>query len=258
MTREQFVVGGVALAAGVTLAGTLTYAALSPGSQLFGRTLIAGNDPNEVALTYDDGPNDSVTEALLDLLAGHQVRATFFMIGRYVRQRGELVRRVHSAGHLIGNHTEAHPWLHMQAARAIREELRACNQALEDAIGAPVHYFRPPHGARRPLVLRAALELGLTTVQWNILAQDWKPIGAAAILANIDRGLARCRRHGAGANIVLHDGSQHGLGADRRDTLRATQELLARLAAEARRTVTVDAWANDWRGGSTAPSSSIR
>ena len=60
-----------------------------PTSQIFGRTILAGHDPNEYALTYDDGPNDACTEQLLDLLARHNVRATFFLIGRFVRERGE-------------------------------------------------------------------------------------------------------------------------------------------------------------------------
>jgi peptidoglycan/xylan/chitin deacetylase (PgdA/CDA1 family) len=242
LTREELILGGAAVAAATAVAGTLTYAALSAGSQIFGRTLIAGHDPDEVALTYDDGPNDATTEALLDMLARHNTRATFFMIGQFARQRGELVRRVHAAGHLIGNHTATHPWLQAKSAQVIRAELRACNEALEDAIGAPIRYFRPPHGARRPFVLRAAGELGLTTVQWNIIAKDWKPVGPAAILAKIDRGLARCRRRGTGANILLHDGGHEGIGADRRATLACTGELLRRFAQEGRRTVTVDAW----------------
>lgn len=239
--RAELALSAAALAT-VAAAGTLTYAALSTGSQLFGRTLIAGTNPNEVALTFDDGPNDATTEALLDLLARHNTRATFFLIGRFVRRRAALARRVHAAGHLVGNHTETHPWLVLQSGSRILAELRACNQAIEDAIGAPVRYFRPPHGARRPSVLRAARELGLTTVQWNIIAQDWKPIGPSAILAIVDRGLTRCRRQGVGANIVLHDGGHQAIGADRGDTLRVAAELLTRFEREGRRAVTIDAW----------------
>ncbi len=228
----------IAAAAGLTL----TYAALSPGSQLFGHTIVAGNDPNEVALTYDDGPNDFATDALLDLLARHNARATFFMIGRFVRQRPELVRRVHAAGHLIGNHTDTHPWLSFQSSRVIREQLRACNSALEDVIGAPIHYLRPPHGARRPMVFRAAEELGLKIVQWNAMGYDWRPIGPERILANVERGRHRAQRHRTGANILLHDGHQQGIGTDRTATIQATAELLQRFAREGTRTVTVDAW----------------
>ncbi len=225
--------------------GTLTYAALSSGSQLLGPTLIAGDDPLQAALTYDDGPNDAGvggTEALLDLLAAHNARATFFMIGSFVRQRPELARRVLAAGHLIGNHTETHPWLHTKSEAIIRAELRACNEALEDALGVGVRYFRPPHGARRPAVLRIARELGLTTVQWNIMGKDWLPIGVDGILSNIDRGLARCRRGRRGANILLHDGSDRAMGTPRPDTVTVTELLLQRFASTGIHAVTVDAW----------------
>jgi peptidoglycan/xylan/chitin deacetylase (PgdA/CDA1 family) len=221
---------------------TLTYAALSPGSQLFGPTLIAGNDPNEVALTYDDGPNDIATDALLDLLARHNARATFFMIGSFVRQRPEIVRRVHAAGHLIGNHTQTHPWLSFQSSRVIREEVRSCNQALEDTIGAPIHYLRPPHGARRPMVFRAARELGLKIVQWNAMGYDWQPIPPERIAANVNRGIERAQRHHTGANILLHDGHQQGIGVDRSATVHATTQLLQSFAQKGIRTVTVDTW----------------
>jgi peptidoglycan/xylan/chitin deacetylase (PgdA/CDA1 family) len=231
-----------AAAVAITTGLTLTYASLSPGSQLFGHTLIAGNDPNEVALTYDDGPNDLATDALLDLLAQHNARATFFMIGRFVRKRPEIVRRVHAAGHLIGNHTDTHPWLSFQSSRAIREELRACNQSLEDAIGAPIHFLRPPHGARRPAVFRVAEELGLKIVQWNAMGYDWQPIPADRIVANVTRGLTRARRSRTGTNILLHDGHQQGIGTDRSATVHATAALLETIGRQGIRTVTVDAW----------------
>ncbi len=227
-----------ASAAGLTLA----YAALSPTSQLFGRTILAGDDPAEAALTYDDGPNDVATEALLDILARHNARATFFMIGRFARERPELVRRVHASGHLIGNHTQTHPWLSFQSFQVIHQQLRDCNRALEDAIGAPVHYFRAPHGARRPAVFQAARGLGLKLVQWNAMGYDWRPISAEQILAHVDQGLARARNRNKGANILLHDGHQRGIGADRRATVQVTEELLQRFHREGVRTVTVDAW----------------
>lgn len=236
--EASFAAAAVAATAGLTL----TYAALSPGSQLFGHTLIAGTDPTEVALTYDDGPNDVATDALLDLLARHNARATFFMIGRFVRQRPEIVRRVHAAGHLIGNHTDTHPWLSFQSSRVIREELRACNQALEDVLGAPVHYLRPPHGARRPAVFQIAAELGLKIVQWNAMGYDWQPLSADRIVANVTRGLTRTRRRRTGANILLHDGHQQGIGTDRSPTVAATTTLLETFAREGKRVVTVDAW----------------
>ena len=242
MSGLPLTLAAAATTACIAVGGTLTYAALHPGSQLFGRTIIAGNNPLEAALTYDDGPNDATTEALLDVLAAHNARATFFMIGRFVRERHALVRRVHAAGHLIGNHTETHPWLAWQSEQVIREELQRCQHALEDTLGCAVHYFRPPHGARRPAVFRAAEELELKVVQWNAMGKDWQPIGSAGILANLDRAFVRTRRRGVGANVLLHDGSDRGMGADRSATVAVTATLLKRWAVEGVKVVTVDAW----------------
>ena len=235
---------GFAAGAGVTLGGiaVLTKAALQPESQIFGRTLIAGRDPNEMALTYDDGPNDAATMELIELLDRYHAKATFFMIGKFVRERPEIVRAVHAAGHVVGNHTMTHPWLTNKPAGMIRSELKACNEALEDALGCAVRYFRPPHGARRPVVLRAARELGLTPVQWNVMGFDWEPIGADKIFEHIEGGLVRARKEGRGANILLHDGFDKAMGTDRHDTHIATERLLERFKREDARTVTVEAW----------------
>lgn len=235
----KFVLGS-AVAAGAL--ATLASFGLKPDSQLFGRTLVAGNDPNEIALTYDDGPNDSATPELLEVLSRFGVRATFFMIGKFVRQRRDLVRAVQAAGHLIGNHTVSHPFLANKPLRLIEDEVRGCNQLLEDALGSPVRYFRAPFGARRPAVLRCAREMGLQPVQWNVQGNDWEPIGAAAILRHLDRGLKSTYRRGRGANVLLHDGFDQQMGADRSDTVRATELLLLKAEEQGRRIVTVDAW----------------
>lgn len=231
----------------ITLAaagGTLAYAALSPQSQIFGKVLIASSNPNEIALTYDDGPNDVVTERLLDVLGQHNVRATFFLIGRFVRQRPQIVRAVASAGHLIGNHSMTHPWLAWQSATRIREELAGCNGVLEDTLGAPVRYFRAPHGARRPIVLRIARSLGLTPVQWNIIPGDWIPVPAEKIAARAVRGITRNQRQNRASNIVLHDGGQAGLGQPRLPTVDATRLLLEKYAPQTgTKFVTIDSWA---------------
>src|SRR5579885_1842214 len=174
--------------------GGYAYAAMWPTSQIFGRAIIGGPDAAEFALTYADGPNDPHTRHLLDVLAKYEVRATFFLIGRFVRQRPEIVRAIREAGHLVANHTMTHPVLLFQSPKRVLEELRSCNAAIEDALDERVQYFRPPHGARRPDVLRAARELGLTPVLWNVMGYDWKATTADAVLANLRKGTARNQR----------------------------------------------------------------
>ena len=234
----------IAIASTVTglAAGGYAYAAMWPTSQIFGRAIIGGPDPVEYALTYDDGPNDPYTLQLLDVLAQYEARATFFLIGRFVRQRPDIVRAIHAAGHLIGNHTMMHPVLLFQSPQRVREELAGCNAAIEDAIGTPVKYFRPPHGARRPDVLRTARELGLTPVLWNVMGYDWKPTTSEAVLANLDKGIEKNQRRRSGSNLLLHDGGQAGLGQDRSHSVAATEALLKRSAEKKIRFVTVDVW----------------
>jgi peptidoglycan/xylan/chitin deacetylase (PgdA/CDA1 family) len=241
--QEHFATSIVA-ATLATAGGTLTYAALSAQSQIFGKVLIAPRNPNEIALTYDDGPNDIVTACLLDLLGHHNIRATFFLIGNFVRQRPQITRAIASAGHLIGNHTMNHPWLAWQSSGRIREELAGCNAILEDTLGVPIRYFRAPHGARRPAVLHIAHELGLTPVQWNILPGDWKPIGAEAIAARTIHAITRNQQRNRASNIVLHDGGQAGLGQPRLPTVDATDLLLRKYNERTgMKFVTVDSWA---------------
>lgn len=236
------VIPTVAAAAVIATAGTLTYAALSAQSQIFGPTLIAPAKPNEIALTYDDGPNPAATPHLLEVLARHNVRATFFLIGSFVRECPALVREIAAAGHLIGNHTTNHPWLPFHSATRIRQELADCNAILEDTLGAPVRFFRAPHGARRPFVLRTARELNLTSVQWNVITGDWNPIGAAAIISRVTQGITRNQHHGRGSNIVLHDGGSLGLNAPRMATVEATDAILQGYKLPGINFVTIQAW----------------
>jgi peptidoglycan/xylan/chitin deacetylase (PgdA/CDA1 family) len=231
-----------AVGAGLVVGG-FRYASLWPASQIFGRTLIAGDDASEVALTFDDGPNDTATPRLLEVLARHEVRATFFCMGKFGRQEPGLVREIVAAGHLLGNHTMTHPRLSLEPAARVRRELADCNSLLEDIAGTVVRYFRPPFGARRPVVLRLARELGLTPVMWNVTGYDWEPIGADGILRNLERGVARNQRRGCGSNLLLHDGGYSAMGIPRVDTVRAVEQLLAKRSRATTRYVTVDAWA---------------
>lgn len=217
-----------------------------PQSQIFGRTLIAGSDPNEAALTFDDGPNDGCTERLLELLARYDTHATFFLIGRFARERASLVRRIRDSGHVVGNHTWTHPRLMFSSSRRIREELSATNAAIEDILGERVQYFRPPHGARRPAVLRMAREMGLIPVLWNVTVFDWNPIPAEGLLQKMESGIRRNQRRGRGSNLLLHDGGDTGIGVDRSRTIAATASLLKTWSGKTQ-FVTVAHWseAND-------------
>jgi peptidoglycan/xylan/chitin deacetylase (PgdA/CDA1 family) len=217
----------LASAAAASYAG---YATMSPASQLYGRTLTHGSDPSQMALTFDDGPNDPHTLHVLDVLAKHNAKATFFLIGKYVRQRPDIVRAIAAAGHEIGNHTDSHPNLILVSAARLRQELSDCNKALEDALGTKVTLFRPPFGGRRPNVLRIVRAVGLSPVMWSVTGYDWSAKSAAEIVGKVNRQVDS-RPKAQGEIVLLHDGGHLAFGTDRSFTVEATRLLLQRYAA---------------------------
>ena len=226
--------------AGLTWGGC-AYAALWPDSQLFGKTLTAPRKPGELALTFDDGPNPAWTPQLIDLLAKRNVKATFFMVGNFAKAEPALVRRVAAAGHLIGNHSWSHPNLALTSAQKVTEELTSTTDTLQQITGSPVRFFRPPFGARRPFVLRTARSLGMTPATWNAMTTDWETPSADAIASRLARTIDGLERQGSAANIVLHDGSHHGLGANRGPSVAAARQLLESYKTN-HRFVTLDSW----------------
>jgi peptidoglycan/xylan/chitin deacetylase (PgdA/CDA1 family) len=230
-----------ALAVAGLAAGGCVYASLWPGSQIFGRTLIAPRRPDEIALTFDDGPNPAWTPRLLELLAKHDVKATFFLIGKYAAEETVLTRYIANGGHAIGNHSWSHPDLSRTWPGKVREELRRTKDTLEGITGKSVRLFRPPYGARRPDVLKAARAMGMEPVLWNAMTNDWDQPPAQAIVERLVVKVERTAERGQAANIVLHDGGSRMLGADRGPSVKAAEMLIERFQGS-RRFVTVEEW----------------
>ncbi len=223
------------LAGGAFLAAVSAgYQSMAPTGQWYGRTFTGlKRGSKQIALTYDDGPNDPHTFRLLEVLAKHDVRATFFLIGRYVKQRPDIAQALARQGHVIGNHTFSHPNLIFASAQETLAQLQECERALTDAVGEHSRLFRPPFGGRRPATLRAARSLGLESVMWNVTGWDWRGKPAEYVEDKVTRKIR-------GGNVVLlHDGSHAAFGADRSQTVIATDHLIARYKSEGFQFVTV-------------------
>ena len=205
-----------------------------PTSQLYGRTFVGeGRSSRRLALTFDDGPNDPDTLRLLDVLARHQVKATFFVIGRYVQQRPDIVRSVAAAGHVIANHTFSHPNLIFRSAAETRREIAACESAIHDAAGPTSKLCRPPYGGRRPASLRAIRAAGYQPILWSVSGYDWSATSTRQIVEKVARQVK------GGDVILLHDGGHQRFGTDRSFTVQATDEIIRRYRGEGYEFVTV-------------------
>src|SRR5262249_26159731 len=126
-----------------------------------------------IALTFDDGPSES-TPALLEILAEHNVRATFFMCGKNARRVPAIARRVLAAGHEIGNHTDSHPRLDFKSPEFIYRELALAQESIRAATGASPRLFRAPYGVRWFGLRHAQERLNLLGVMWTVIGNDWQ------------------------------------------------------------------------------------
>lgn len=239
--RERALPTVVSAAAGIAAIGGGVYGAMWPASQLFGRTLIAAANPDEIALTFDDGPNGDTTLRLLDILAASQVKATFFLVGKYCLAQPEVARRIAADGHTLGNHTMGHPRLLRLGVAATYQQIADGANAIADTTGVATRLFRPPFGGRWPHTLRIARELGHTTVMWNAVGKDWRLTYPAAIAGRVLGDIRLNRRENMASNVLLHDGSHKGLAADRNATLGAVERVLHAHKSNAR-FVTINEW----------------
>lgn len=208
----------------------------SPFAFAYGRVIAHGDRCHrQIALTFDDGPNEPFTSQTLDILRQYGVKATFFMIGQNVEQWTEVCQRVIREGHIIGNHSYFHSrWLAFNRGRNIARELKLAQEAIYQASGVTPSLFRPPYGLRSPWLLTAAANLGFTVITWDNMTNDWDSGKGAEQIAS-----AILTRAKPGSIIVLHDGRGIKHGFDRTSLLGALPHLLAGLKQQGYQFVTV-------------------
>lgn len=154
---------------------------------------------DEVALTFDDGPDPDVTPRLLDLLRRRGVRATFFVLTEKAAARPDLLRRISAEGHEVGLHFDRHDRLTEMTVAEARRRVRAARAWLEEVAG-PVRFFRPPFGSQSLQTYMMARREGLDVVSWGPYAEDWAeqaPESAASKVLGPVKG---------GDIVLLHDG----------------------------------------------------
>jgi peptidoglycan/xylan/chitin deacetylase (PgdA/CDA1 family) len=179
-----------------------------------------------VALSFDDGPVPGSTDRVLDVLHALDVRATFFCVGRNAERHPALLRRIAEEGHAVGSHSQTHPHPRDLSPRQVRHEYETGHRAVEQALGAPVSLFRPPHGhlsaGTIPLLRRQRPWL------WSRDPEDWRPGAAREPIERVG-GAA-----GPGDVVLLHDWVEEPEGPealDRSATIAALPGIVAGVRA---------------------------
>ena len=168
---------------------------------------LGNTDEKVLYLTFDAGYENGHTEAILDTLQKHDVKAAFFLVGNYLEKNADLVRRMVEEGHIVGNHTMSHPNMSaISDPEAFRAELEGLENLFQEITGKDLpKYYRPPQGVYSEKNLENAKELGYKTVFWSLAYADWDNNNQPAKDVALERILSRTHK---GAVILLHSTSQ--------------------------------------------------
>jgi peptidoglycan-N-acetylglucosamine deacetylase len=208
------------------LGAIAAYHGVNPRSRFYGEVWANGKrESPQIALTFDDGPNEPYTSHVLSILGQHHIRATFFVIGSNAQRHPDICRRIVDSGHVIGNHSYHHrKSLCLKSDRAIVRDIEMTHRTIRECAGVDPVLFRPPYGFRSPWLMRTAHRLGYTVVTWDNMTTDWK---ADTCHDEITERIIRRAR--PGGVIVLHDGRNARPGYDRSQMLQALPLLIKAL-----------------------------
>ncbi len=180
--------------------------------------------PWQVALTFDDGPDSTWTQPILDVLAQYGVPATFFVLGSSAQQRPDLVNAMVAGGHSVQNHSWNHPYLTGLPDEGVRGQLSGTSDVVGEITGTRPVCWRPPYGVSDGRVDQLGFELGMSKVMWNVAPSDYLNPPPQAIIDNVMGRAAALA--GGPLVVVLHDG-----GGVRSSTLASLPGMIESLTA---------------------------
>lgn len=189
-------------------------------------------DQKRIALTFDDGPDPRFSNDVLDVLKQYNVPATFFVLGSKAVANPEIVKRMQNEGHVIGNHTYAHPNLVEEAdLETLEREVTRTEDALNEIIGYRTKLFRPPYGFLYNELVEKLGEMNDYVIAWDVDSLDWQEeqpeVIASRVVDNIHPG----------AIILMHDGAEST--GDRTNTILSLQQIIPQLQEQGYEFVTV-------------------
>lgn len=174
-------------------------------------------DEKKVAISFDAAWGNDDTQNILDILAEHNVHATFFMTGGWVETYPDDVKAIYEAGHDLGNHSENHKNMSQLTDSEIREEIMSVHEKVKELTGYEMFLFRPPYGDYDNEVITGVMSCGYYPIQWSIDSLDWKNYGVDDIINRVCNSEKLC----GGAIILCHNGAEY--------TAQALDQLLTNL-----------------------------
>lgn len=159
----------------------------------------------QISISFDAAWGNEDTQALLDILASHEVKATFFMTGGWVESYPHDVKKIYEAGHDLGNHSESHKYMSKLSDEEMTRELMTVHNKVKELTGYEMFLFRPPYGDYNNEVVTNARKNGYYPIQWNVDSLDWKDYGAADIVKKITEN----KNLGNGSIILCHNGAKY-------------------------------------------------
>jgi peptidoglycan/xylan/chitin deacetylase (PgdA/CDA1 family) len=196
----------ISVSALIGYVGLFAAGIVEPRLEMFGDIVWRGRAGSKrVALTFDDGPHPVTTRKVLGLLAARGQRATFFVLGHKVLLFPDVVQEIHAAGHTLGVHGHAHPWLYaLKSPSSVAQDIVRAQDAVEVAAGVRPVLFRPPIGRVSPRVAAGARRAGVTTVGWTVRGLDGvRRTRIEDVVRRVERKLAD------GAIVLLHDAAEN-------------------------------------------------
>lgn len=208
-----FLLGVVAFVKCVT---TFVPQAVSVSSTINGKELpiyCVETDEKKVALSFDAAWGNEDTQKILEILAKHNVHATFFMTGGWVDSYPEDVKAILAGGHDLGNHSENHKNMSQISNEDKEQELMKVHEKVKNLTGYEMFLFRPPYGDYDNDVIKTATKCGYYPIQWDVDSLDWKDYGIDSIVNTVCSN----KHLGNGSIILCHNGAK--FTADALDTL---------------------------------------
>lgn len=185
----------------------------------------------EVALTFDDAPDDCFTPQILDILKQEGVRATFFVVGNRVEAHREIVQRMVKEGHILGNHSYNHPNFPTLSDADFRDQVIKTDELIRSITGYKPTFIRPPYGSIREAQILWLASEHKKIINWDVDSLDWKGLSAEQVKTNI---LAQVH---PGSIVLQHAGG--GIGEDLSGTVHALPEIIKKLRDDGVKLVTI-------------------